>query len=110
MKRIIYHGTFALLLLLPIYSLGEDTVLAVHGAVKNPLKLTLAEFHSLPQVTVRVKERGVETIIYEGVALDELLQRAGVPQGEALRGDAFTLCVILKAADDYQVLFALPEL
>src|SRR5262249_40422631 len=40
----------------------------------------------------------------------ELLQRAGVPQGQSLHGQALQLCVIAKAADGYQTTFAVAEL
>jgi len=44
------------------------------------------------------------------VPLHEILRRADVPQGESLRGEALALCVLVKAADGYKAVFALPEL
>jgi len=40
---------------------------------------------------------------YEGVALEEILHKAGVPQGEALRGPAMATYVVAEGADGYRV-------
>ena len=47
---------------------------------------------------------------YEGVALEEILHKAGVPQGEALRGPAMATYVVAEGADGYRVVFPLAEL
>jgi hypothetical protein len=47
--------------------------------------------------------------VYEGVLVEDLLKKAGVPQGEALRGPAMATYVLVGAADDYRVVFALEE-
>lgn len=47
---------------------------------------------------------------WQGVALSELLRRAGAPTGESLRGGAMTTVVRVVAADHYQVAFSLGEL
>jgi hypothetical protein len=59
---------------------------------------------------VSAKDHTGNTARYEGVPLTELLRRAGVPQGEALRGNALQLCLIAKAADGYKAVFTLAEL
>ncbi len=48
--------------------------------------------------------------MYEGVPLEALLQKAGVPHGEQLRGAAMATYVLVEAADDYHVVFSLAEL
>ena len=52
---------------------------------------------------------GIETV-YEGVWLHEVLKRAGVPQGNELRGKALSTYVLAQAQDGYQVVFSLGEL
>jgi hypothetical protein len=47
---------------------------------------------------------------WQGVALQELLQNAGVPSGEQLRGHSMTTIVRVSASDHYQVVFSLGEL
>jgi len=44
------------------------------------------------------------------VLLEELLQKAGVPHGEHLRGVAMSTYVIAEAEDGYRVVFSLAEL
>jgi len=47
---------------------------------------------------------------YSGVELGAVLARAGVPQGEALRGRDLAAYAVVIASDGYRVVFALPEL
>ena len=47
---------------------------------------------------------------YEGVALEELLRRAGATLGEQLRGRAMASHVIAEGEDGYRVVFSLAEL
>jgi DMSO/TMAO reductase YedYZ molybdopterin-dependent catalytic subunit len=101
-----------LLMVLLASSIGyaADTALTVTGEVKTPLILTLAELESMPAETISAKDHDGSTASYQGVALHAILVRAGVPQGESLRGEALRLCVIAKAADGYQVAFSVAEL
>jgi DMSO/TMAO reductase YedYZ molybdopterin-dependent catalytic subunit len=85
-------------------------LLAVSGEVDHPLKLTAADIAALPRFTVRAKEHSGEEAAFEGVALIEVLKMAGVKFGESMRGKAFSIYVVVKAADNYQVVFAPPEL
>jgi hypothetical protein len=65
----------------------------------------------MPRKTLKVMnphEKKEET--YEGVAVQELLHRAGVPQSEKLRGPAMATYVLAEAADGYSVLYSLAEL
>ena len=51
-----------------------------------------------------------KTEAYEGVLLEDLLRKAGVPQAENLRGAAMATYVLAEAADGYRVVFSLAEL
>ena len=101
-----------LLMVLLASSIGyaADTVLSVTGEVKTPLILTLAELESIPAETISAKDHDGSTASYQGVSLHTILVRAGVPQGESLRGEALRLCVLVKAAAGYQVAFSVAEL
>jgi DMSO/TMAO reductase YedYZ molybdopterin-dependent catalytic subunit len=81
----------------------------VTGAVKQPLSLTAGELAKMPRASVKTSSDGIETT-YEGVWVHEVLKRAGVPQGPALRGKALTSYVLAQAQDGYQVVFSLAEL
>jgi DMSO/TMAO reductase YedYZ molybdopterin-dependent catalytic subunit len=85
--------------------------LKVGGAVSTPLTLTLADLKSLPRKTLKVlNTHNQKTETYEGVPLETLLQKAGAPHGEALRGRLMASYVLIDAADGYRVAFSLAEL
>jgi hypothetical protein len=73
--------------------------------------LTVADLKKMPRKTLTVvNPHDKKTEKYEGVALQEILRKAGVPQGEALRGPAMATYVLAEAADGYRVVFSLAEL
>jgi len=83
----------------------------IGGMVATPLTITAADLKKMPRKTLRVENTHANrTEVYEGVPLDALLQKAGVPQGEQVRGAAMADYVLIEAADDYHVVFALAEL
>src|SRR5580698_6864189 len=87
---------FMALLMVSLIGRAADTILVVAGEVKTPLKLTLADLESMPAETVTAKDHDGSTAAYQGVPLHAILARAGVPEGEALRGDALRLCVLVE--------------
>lgn len=89
---------------------GSDH-LNVSGDVPTPFALSLDELRALPHKTVSVMNTHEnKQEIYEGVPVADLLKRAGVPQGEGMRGPALSTGVIAGAADGYRVLFSLGDL
>lgn len=65
----------------------------------------------MPRQTLKVvNPHSRKTEVYEGVPLEDLLRKAGVPQGEELRGKAMTTYVLGTASDGYRVVFSLAEL
>src|SRR5215475_2967377 len=82
---------------------------SVTGAVTTPLTLTAETLAQMPRATVTIANGAIDTQ-YEGVWLQEILKKAGVPTGEELRGTALTTYVLAEAQDGYQVVFSLGEL
>jgi DMSO/TMAO reductase YedYZ molybdopterin-dependent catalytic subunit len=85
--------------------------LTVAGDVTTPLRLTIADLKKMPRKTVAVMsphEKKMET--YEGVLLEDVLDRAGAMHGDQLRGLALSMYVVAEAADGYRVVFSLAEL
>jgi DMSO/TMAO reductase YedYZ molybdopterin-dependent catalytic subunit len=83
----------------------------IGGAVTTPLTVTAEDLRKMPRKTLRVENAHAKrTEVYEGVALEALLQKAGVPKGEQLRGAAMATYVLVEAADDYHVVFSLAEI
>lgn len=85
--------------------------LTIGGAVSTPLMLTREDLKKMPRKTVSVVNAHNNKIeVYEGVLVEDLLNRAGVPQGENLRGAALATYVMFEAEDGYRVLFSIAEL
>lgn len=85
--------------------------LKIGGAVATPFALTAADLKKMPRKTLPVvNPHNKKPEIYEGVPLEELLRRAGVPQYEELRGQAMATYVVAEAEDGYKVVFSLAEL
>jgi DMSO/TMAO reductase YedYZ molybdopterin-dependent catalytic subunit len=87
------------------------TELKIGGAVDTPLVVSLADLKQMPRKTLRVENaRDHKADVYEGVALDALLQKAGLPQGEQLGGPWMAAYILVEAADNYRVVFSVAEL
>jgi DMSO/TMAO reductase YedYZ molybdopterin-dependent catalytic subunit len=106
---------FAVLLLLAPKASAQTTPtpaeLRISGAVSTPLVLTAVDLKKMPRKTLSVvnpHDKKAEN--YEGVLLEELLRRAGVPQGEQMRGSSMATYVLADAEDGYRVVFSLAEL
>lgn len=85
--------------------------LKIGGAVSTPLTLTAADLGKMPRKTLSVTNpHNKKPEVYEGVQLEELLRRAGVPQHEQLRGQDMATYVVAEAEDGYKVVFSLAEL
>lgn len=86
-----------------------EPILTVRTAEKT-LVFTAAEFAALPHQTITVADpHSHADRHFTGVAIREILTRAGAPLGDKLRGRALRLAVIARAADGYAVVFALAE-
>jgi DMSO/TMAO reductase YedYZ molybdopterin-dependent catalytic subunit len=112
---ILLAPVLTLLLLLAPKTFGQATAntpeLRISGAVSTPLVLTVADLKKMPRKTLSVvNPLDKKTESYEGVLLEEILHRAGVPQGEKLRGSSMAIYVIAEAEDGYRVVFSLAEL
>ena len=85
--------------------------LRISGAVSIPLVLTVADLKGMPRKKLSVvNPHNKKTENYEGVLLEDLLHKAGVTQGENLRGAAMATYVLAEATDGYRVVFSLAEL
>jgi hypothetical protein len=103
---------YSLILLAAICALAQTppSVLAVTGDVTSPLQLTAEDLARLPRVTASVQEQDGTRIQYEGVALRDVLAKAGAPLGKELRGKALASYILAKARDGYEVVFTLGEI
>ena len=72
--------------------------------------LSRADLEALPHVKVTASEHGSPPVNFEGVTLKSVLEKAGVPFGESMKGKRLANCLLVEAADGYRVVIALPEL
>jgi hypothetical protein len=88
---------------------ASGAALVVTGDVPTPLSLD--DLRHMPRKTLTVTNGHTHKLeTYAGVPLADLLARAGLPQGEKLRGAAMTTYVIAEGADGYRALFSAAEL
>lgn len=89
---------------------GSSVLLQVTGGAPESLAISPEEFAKLRHRSVRAKAHDGGESEYSGVALVDVLAKAGVPTGKELRGPAMSLYVVVEAADSYRAVFALAEL
>jgi DMSO/TMAO reductase YedYZ molybdopterin-dependent catalytic subunit len=89
---------------------GPEPVVAVTGDIPNPETYSMEQLQKLPVLKVTAREHDGAEAEFAGVALADLLRRAGAPLGEQLRGPALAKVVVIHAADHYQAVFSLAEL
>jgi hypothetical protein len=88
---------------------GYGQEISVQNDSGSAVKITAAEITVIDHQKTSVDEHG-KTVTYEGVPLRSVLEKAGVTFGETLRGKRLSSCLLVEAADGYQVVIALPEL
>lgn len=72
--------------------------------------VTAEDLATLPRAEVKLTEmNGKQEKLYSGVAVRDVLLKAGAPLGDKLRGPAQATGVLVKCKDGYTVLFALAE-
>ena len=102
---------FLLLLSVTFSSFAQSTAtLSVSGEVTTPLELKLSDLASFNQVSHKVKDRDGKKHEFTGVALIQILEKAGVTTGAKLRGENLAKYVLISAADGYEVLYSLAEI
>lgn len=85
--------------------------LKVSGEVAQPLELSLSDLSKMPRKEVAMKDKEGKLHSYRGVSIQDVLQMAKVPSGKELHGkESLSKYVLIKSADEYQVLFSLAEL
>lgn len=64
----------------------------------------------MPREQAEVTEQDGTKSTYEGVSLQEILKKAGMPIGRQIQGKSMAGYVLAEAKDGYQVVFGLGEL
>lgn len=100
-------------MLLMVFASATSLFAAEHAAAPRITDQTITvnakTIAGLPRVKAEAKEHDNPAATYEGVTLGAILERAGVPRGEKLRGPGLRAVVIITATDGYQVVFTVAE-
>lgn len=103
--------TLILVLALSVTAFAQtEQTLSVTGEVATPLTLTSKDLSAFKSVTTQIKDRDGKLHEFKGVALFEVLEKAGVTTGSKLRGKNLAKYLLVGAADGYEVVYSLPEI
>lgn len=89
---------------------AQSATIKVEGEVITPLTLTLDDLSKLPVTKVKAKDKDAKEHEFTGVTLYDVLQKAGVTLGPQLKGRNMSKFILVKAADGYEVVYALAEI
>jgi hypothetical protein len=106
--------TKTILLLAALLIASSTLVIAAERAAAPPIPdqtitVTAKTLAGLPRVKAEAKEHDNPSATYKGVTLGAILEHAGVPRGEKLRGPGLRAIVIITATDGYKVVFTVAE-
>jgi len=105
MKQSIFTAVFCLFL-----QLAFAQSVKVTGEVITPLTLTAADLTAMPRTTAIAKDKQGVPHTFSGVAIADILNKAGVTTGRQLKGENLAKYLLVTCADNYQVVFSLAEL
>ncbi len=88
---------------------AAPATLKVRGTGLSATEFRTADLAAMPRRTLTVNDRDGEAK-YEGVTMQEILTKAGMGFGQALRGPRLRDYLLAEAGDGFAVVFALPEL
>lgn len=110
-RRLTFVWVLMLSLGLSVCGVAQNTAsVTITGEVATPLDLKLQDLSAFKQVSKKVKDRDGKEHEFKGVALIELLEKAGVTTGSKLRGENLAKYVLITAADGYEVIYAFAEI
>ena len=89
---------------------AQTATVKVEGEVLTPLTLSVDDLSKMTIVKLKAKERDGKEHEYAGVTLYDVLKKAGVTLGPELKGENMAKLVLVKAADNYEVVYALAEI
>jgi DMSO/TMAO reductase YedYZ molybdopterin-dependent catalytic subunit len=82
----------------------------VSGEVTTALSLSAADLLAMPRTNATAKDKQGVPHTFTGVAIADILNKAGVTTGRQLKGENLAKYLLVTCADNYQVVFSLAEL
>ena len=111
-SRTILWSILALTLCAPAIVFAQASpAVALHitGEVPNHLDLSIADIAAFERQTIHVTDEKGTPAEYGGVPVAEILEKAGAPLGNSMKGPNMAMGLVARAPDGYQVLFSLAE-
>jgi hypothetical protein len=92
-----------------------EAKLVISGDIPAPVSLSAADLAGMPRESIELTdpetaEHDGGKFKYEGVSLQDVLKKAGIPFGSGIRGKYLAAYILASAKDGYQVVFSLGEL
>ncbi len=111
MKKIVVRLLFAAALFAPpaIYAQAAAGSLSIEGDIPAPIHFTAEQLNAMGKISIHKKDMGGTDHEYSGVAVMDILKAAGIIQ-PAFNRDNLTKYLLVRGADNYQVLFSVSEL
>jgi hypothetical protein len=75
----------------------KDSIIIAGSIERRRAALTRAELDKLPKHTATINSNG-KAVVYEGVALQNVLELVGVRFGKALKGDRLLAFIVVEGA------------
>jgi len=100
-------------LLIGLLSLSFSTHaqnITISGDGINTVTFTRAMFAELKPVVLMAKAHDEKVHRYTGVALSDVLAKAGIALGDSAKKKTITTYIIVSAADNYKAIYTLPEI
>ena len=108
-----YTGVILMLLVINTTAHSQPATgpsISVAGEGLRSLQLTRNDLMKMTQSEVLAKDHGGVARKFSGVALVDVLSASGIVRGSQLRGKHLLKYVLVKAADNYEVVFSLAEI
>ncbi|HUB60562.1 MAG TPA: molybdopterin-dependent oxidoreductase [Puia sp.] len=109
-KRLFLSMTLCFLVIAFTGRAQQPATVKVTGEVLTPLTLTASDLAAMPRTTASAKDKHGIMHSFSGVAIADILNKAGVTTGRQLRGENLAKYLLVSCADGYQVVFSLAEL
>jgi DMSO/TMAO reductase YedYZ molybdopterin-dependent catalytic subunit len=98
----------------PFFAQSEAKIV-ITGDVTAPLTITASDLAGMPRESIELTDPETADheggkFTYEGVSLQEVLKKAGIPFEKGIRGKLLASYVLASAKDGYQVVFSFGEL
>ena len=103
--------TISFIIFLNLQAICQNAVVTVGGEVEEQLQLDAGTIKKMNHVNVSgISHSDHKAHIYSGIPLADIIRKSGAIPGNLLRGKYLAKYVLIKGADGYQAVIALPEI